>query len=185
MTEEKFSRCISEILGGDMNGLKEIYIEYGKMIYSAALQICRSPQTAEDVTSEFFLKLKKAASVYREGIGHKKWLAASARNLAIDHLRRQKHEILMSVQAGDDESHPLSEVPDSTDIEGSVTSDMNAVRLLMTLGENEREVVNLKVYCGFTFSEIADLLKIPIGTAAWRYQSAIKKLRKLYGEVQI
>lgn len=168
-----------------MLGLKEIYEEYGKMIYSVALQICRSPQTAEDVTSEFFLKLKKAASVYREGLGHKKWLIASARNLTIDYLRKSSREIPMSAQGGDEESHPLSDIPDSADTEEKVTSDMNATELLMRLNESEREIVNLKIYCGLTFAEIAGLLHIPIGTAAWRYQSAVKKLRKLCGEVRI
>lgn len=66
-----------------IQGLKAIYEEYGKMIYSSALKICRDPHTAEDVTSEFFLKLRSAASVYKEGLGHKKWLLISVRNPCI------------------------------------------------------------------------------------------------------
>ncbi len=168
-----------------MQGLREIYEEYGKMIYSAALQICRSHQTAEDVTSEFFLKLKKAASVYKEGSGHKKWLLTAARNLTIDFLRKSKREIPMSMQGGDDENHPISEIPDNADTEEKVTSAADAAQMLMQLNETEREIVNLKIYCELTFAEIADVLHIPVGTAAWRYQSAVKKLRKLYKEVRI
>lgn len=191
MTEEKFAGCISMLVQGDMQGLKDIYEDYGKMIYSAALQICRNPQTAEDVTSEFFLKLKKAASVYREGMGHKKWLLTAVRNLTVDHLRKQNREIPMSAQGGEFEgdqsyeSHPLSDIPDSADTEETVTSEMNAAELLMRLNVTEREVVNLKIYCGLTFAEIAQVLNIPQGTAAWRYQSAIKKLKKIYEEVRI
>lgn len=185
MTETHFSACISAILRGDMQGLKVIYEEYGKAVYSAALQICKDRHTAEDVTSEFFLKLKKAASVYREGMGHKKWLFSAVRNLTIDIMRRESREIPMSPLSGEDDSHPLPEIPDSADTEEKVTSEMSASELLMRLPEAEREIVNLKIYCGLTFAEISGILKIPQGTAAWRYQSAIKKLKKVYEEVRI
>lgn len=184
MTEGYFAQCASLIKQGDMRGLKEIYVEYGKMIYSAAYGVCKNRQTAEDVTSEFFLKLKSAVSVYREGLGHKKWLLASAKNLAIDHIRRQSREIPVNVQGGDEESHPLSELSDGTDTEETVTSELSAKQLLEALSGEKREIVHLKIYCGLTFAEISDLLQIPAGTAAWRYNSAIKELRRLYEEVR-
>ena len=56
-------------------------------------------------------------------------------------------------------------------------------QMLDALSADQREIVHLKIYCELTFAEISDVLQIPIGTAAWRYQSAVKKLRKLYGEV--
>lgn len=183
MTESSFAKNIALITQGDMQGLKAIYEEYGKLIYSSVLRLCRDTHTAEDVTSEFFLKLKSAASVYREGLGHKKWLLISARNLALDILRKQSREIPSSVSDGDKESHPLSDIPDSLDAENMVTSRMNAEQLLMTLPEDKREVVHLKICCGLTFSEIADVLRIPAGTAAWRYSQGIKQLRRLYKEV--
>lgn len=184
MTESSFAENAALITQGNMQGLRAIYEEYGKMIYSSVLRICRDPHTAEDVTSEFFLKLKTAASVYREGLGHKKWLLISARNLTFDILRRQSREIPSSVTGGDEESHPLSEIPDSTDAEETVMSDVTAEQLLRNLSEEQRSVVHLKVYCGLTFAEIADVLHIPAGTAAWRYSQGIKKLRKLYEEVR-
>lgn len=184
MTESSFAQNVALITHGDMQGLRAIYEEYGKMIYSSVLRICRDPHTAEDVTSEFFLRLKTAASVYKEGLGHKKWLLISARNLTFDILRRQRREMPSSVTGGDEESHPLSEIPDSTDAEETVTSGLTAEQLLSKLSEEQRNVVHLKVYCGLTFAEIADVLNIPAGTAAWRYSQGIKKLRKLYEEVR-
>ena len=184
MTESSFAENAALITQGDMQGLKAIYEEYGKMIYSSVLRLCRDPHTAEDVTSEFFLRLKNAASVYKEGLGHKKWLLISARNLAVDILRKQSREIPSSVTDGEEENHPLSDIPDGTDAEETVTSQMNTEKLLGMLSEDKREIVHLKIYCGLTFSEIADVLHIPAGTAAWRYSQGIKKLRKLYEEVR-
>ena len=181
MTENNFVGYLSQLCGGDMQGLRQIYEEYCPMIYSSVLQICKSPHLAEDITSEFFLRLKKAAAVYRKGLGHKKWLLISARNLAVDFIRRQSREIPSS--GGEQEEDAFSDIADSADTEEKVSSDISVRQMLEALNDNQREIVHLKIYCGLTFSEISDVLQIPLGTVTWRYQSAVKKLRKLYGEV--
>lgn len=179
MTETCFADCIQLVQSGNMSGLKRIYEEYCRLIYSVALQICRNPHAAEDVTSEFFLKLKKAASVYKENCGHKKWLTVSARNLAIDYMRRQSREIPEDFT---DEAGAIAAYPDKSYPEESVSGRINAETLLSRLNGNERDVLCLKVYGGFTLEEIAAILKIPNGTAAWRYRTAIGKLKKYYSE---
>ena len=91
--------------------------------------------------------------------------------------------ILSAGKADDDDSSTLSDVADTADTEENVSSDMAVQQMLDALSADQREIVHLKIYCELTFAEISDVLQIPIGTAAWRYQSAVKKLRKLYGEV--
>ncbi len=181
MTESSFSDCLSILCSGDMQGLRKIYEEYYPMIYSSVVQICKSRHLAEDITSEFFLRLKKAASVYRKGLGHKKWLLISARNLAVDFIRKQSREIPSF--GSEEENDSFSEIADKADTEETVSSDMTVSHMLDALNEDQREIVYLKIYCCLTFSEISEVLQIPMGTVSWRYQSAIKKLRKLYGEV--
>ncbi len=184
MTEEKFSELINRLGDGDMQALKEIYEQYSKMIYSTALDICRDAHLAEDVTSEFFIRLKKAAAVYRQGLGHKKWLIASARNLAIDFIRKQSREVPASAGTDEDESSIINDIADKTDTEEQISSQADMQKLLMRLSDKEREVVNMKIYCQLTFAETAQILRIPIGTVTWRYRSAMKKLKKYYEEVQ-
>lgn len=179
MTETGFTECIDLLRQGNMQGLAPIYREYGKLVYSAALSVCGSPDTAEDILSEFFLRFKKAADVYRSGVGHKKWLMISARNLAVDYIRKNRRDIPSS------EDKKFTEEAENSDTEERVTGQVNVEQMLAALTEAERETVNLKVYCGFTLSEIADIMHVPIGTAAWRYSSGIKKLKKLYGEAQV
>lgn len=183
LTESKFAENAELIRQGNMQGLKAIYEEYAKMIYFSVLNLCGNSHTAEDVTSEFFLKLSSAVSVYRSGLGHKRWLLVSARNLAIDFMRKQSREIPLESSGGDEESHPLSDIPDDENTEESVISDLTVQQLLSGLDENKREVIHLKLCCGLTFSEIGEVLHIPTATAAWRYSQGIAKLRKLYKEV--
>lgn len=182
MTESCFLQCMKMLSENNMDGLKQVYDEYGRMIYSAVIQICKSPHTAEDITSDFFLRLRNAASVYKESRGHKKWLMISARNLAIDHMRRQKHELPVEITEENGEIDPVLSVSDGTDTEGEVTGSFYAQSLLSQLDSPSREIINLKVYCGFTFAEIADILHIPQGTAAWKYRTAISRLKKIIGE---
>ncbi|MCM1579130.1 MAG: sigma-70 family RNA polymerase sigma factor, partial [Ruminococcus sp.] len=172
MTENSFTECVELLKGGDMQGLAPIYKEYGKLVYSAALSVCGKADMAEDILSEFFLRFKKAAEVYRAGTGHKKWLVISARNLAVDYLRKNRRDIPSSGEKR------LEESLDEADSEESVTGKVTAEEMLACLNEAERETVNLKVYCGFTLSEIAGIMHVPLGTAAWRYNSGINKLRK-------
>lgn len=175
MTDIFFAQCMGKLKNGDMQGLEPVYREYGKLIYSTALSLCRCPHTAEDIVSDFFLKLSRAAHVYKEGMGHKKWLITAARNLTLDRMRKSRRQI-----PSDDDA--FSRLPDSCDTEAAVESDANVDRMLAGLNEAERNIVNLKIYCGFTLSEAAEIMNIPAGTAAWRYRSALSKLKKLYGK---
>ena len=54
-------------------------------------------------------------------------------------------------------------------VEQEVIADLNLRQALELLKPNEREVVNLKIMGDMTFQEIADILKIPLGTVTWRY----------------
>lgn len=173
MEEKQFHACMKSIKAGDKSALRVIYEEYAGYIYSIVLQVVHSREDAEDVTSEFFIKLWKLADNYRSEKGHRAWLATIARNMAIDLLRKNKREILT-----EDFTDSYSENASPDDIEGQVVSDVSLKEALDTLRPAEREIVNLKVMGELTFQEIADILKQPMGTVTWRYQSAVKKLRK-------
>ena len=63
-------------------------------------------------------------------------------------------------------------------VEQEVVSDLSIRQALETLKPSERQVVSLKVLGELTFKEIADVMGIPMGTVTWKYQNAIKKLRR-------
>ncbi len=62
--------------------------------------------------------------------------------------------------------------------EEQVVGDMSIREAMSLLKESEREVVHMKIMGDMTFQEIADILQTPLGTVAWRYREAIKKLRR-------
>ena len=179
MTEAAFDACIQAILNGDKQGLRDIYDAYLDYIYRIVYGVVGKKEDAEDITSEFFIKLWQQADKYKAGSGHKAYLTTIARNMAIDHMRKFKKEVLESfTQENEDEVffEPVS--PDNTEAE--VIEDVAIKEAISKLNEKEQQIINMKVLSEMTFAEISETLKVPMGTVTWRYREAIKKLRR-YG----
>ena len=175
MTDQLFEVHIRQILDGNKTGLQEIYIEYNPMIYSVVYEILQNPQNAEDVTSDFFIKLwQQTATTYRFGGKHRAWLITIAHNMAIDFLR--KNRPMQSVDELEDNGKPvIMSVPPSDE---DIITKLTLNQALGTLEEDERQIINLKIMGELTFREISHILQKPIGTVTWKYANAIKKLRR-------
>ena len=93
LTEEQFAKCIDLMLAGNRDGLQQVYQSYGKYIYIILYDVLKNKEDAEDVTTEFFLKLWKVADKYQEGHGHKAWMGRIAHNMAIDFIRKKKPQV--------------------------------------------------------------------------------------------
>ena len=192
MTEGKFERCIRAMNRGDKSGLKEVYEEYASYIYGIVRQHLSNREEAEDITSEFFIRLWEKSDTYKPGKGHKGWMATIARNLAVDFLRKKSREELvdfqaerMSEQEDGGQGQLLRQVERNAgqqmqiySVEDTVVADITMKEALATLKEEERTVLHLKIMGGYSFKEIAELLGKPQGTVAWYYREAIKKLRR-------
>lgn len=178
MNEEQFNRCIGLILKKDRTGLKEIYDAYLSYIYKIVLGIVGRKEDAEDITSEFFIKLYTNADKYVSGSGHKGYMATIARNMAIDFMRKNKREILESFTTDEEDETPKVEPVSDEKCEETVIENISLREALSKLKEKERIVVDMKILSEMTFQEISDALKLPMGTVTWRYREAIKKLRR-------
>lgn len=193
MTEERFAKCIRAMKKGDRDGLKEVYEEYGSYIYGIVRQLLSVREEAEDITSEFFIRLWEKAGSYKAGSGHKGWMATIARNMAIDLLRKRRREELVDFHTertgpaeNEEYGQPAAGRRDILEAAGSaqesvedaVVSEVSMREALLTLKEAEREVIHMKIMGEMTFQEISDILQVPLGTVTWRYREAIKKLRR-------
>ncbi len=172
MNDRQFEENISRICMNDREGLRAIYEAYSPMIYSVVLEILHNQEDAEDLTSEFFIRLWDIADTYRPGRGHRAWMITIARNLTIDYVRKRKRE------------QPTAEIPDNPQAgqlscEDHLCHKLSLEQALLTLKEEERQIVNLKIMGELTFREIAAILKKPQGTVAWSYRMAIRKLKEV------
>lgn len=182
MTDKQFERRITMIQQGDKQGLKEIYDEYGKIIYQCAFQVLHNKQDSEDITSDFFLKLWSIADTYCFGGKHKRWLVTIARNMALDLRKKQSHEQLVLNE--DTEDGFSNEPADTSSAEDTAVGNMAVAEAMNKLDESEREIVNMRIFAEMTFKDIAAALEKPLGTVTWKYRNAVSKLRENIGEVR-
>lgn len=171
MTDHQFEEQIDRICRNDKEGLRSIYEDYNSLIFSVAVGILGRREDAEDVASEFFIRLWKIAHTYRKGRGHRAWLITIAHNMAIDYQRKHSREQVME------------EIPETGQMqweqrENQILGRLSLEQALNKLEQEERQIINLKIMGELTFREIAAIIGRPLGTVTWRYQTAIKKLKR-------
>ncbi|MDE6890802.1 MAG: RNA polymerase sigma factor [Lachnospiraceae bacterium] len=190
MDERQFEKAVARMVQGDKTGLKEIYENYVGYIYRIIYEVLQNKENAEDVTSDFFIRLWEKAEQFKPGSGHRGYLAVMARNMAIDFIRKHRREeltaLMQDLGAGPEEEgrdagiyQENTRFPNgASKVEEEVLGNITVNQALAALKPAERQIVSLKILGELTFKEIAECMKIPMGTVTWKYQSAMKKLRR-------
>lgn len=150
---------------GDKGAFEEIYNEISTPAYTVAYRITGDRCLAEDIIQEFFVRLyRKPPETPLEK--PKAYLLKAVHNLTLDKLEKQHISI-------DECENMLSDKADTSD------ERIDLERAFEKLTSEQRQLVALHLNGGFKFREIAEMLKIPVGTALWRYRKAINKLRNI------
>lgn len=179
MTDIEFDNAIVRIRQGDKNGLAEIYEAYIGLIYAIVKDVVKDKESAEDVTSDFFIRLWDKADKYQPGHGHKTWITTVARNMAIDHVRKySKEEVSDLLEDLEYTGYQGQNASPDNPVESQVLDNVTIQEALALLQEKERQILNMKILGEMTFQEIADTLRVPMGTVTWRYRNAVNKLRR-------
>jgi RNA polymerase sigma-70 factor (ECF subfamily) len=188
MTRASADRLADEELmvlvqGGDTEALEVLYDRHGSPAYSLAYRVMGERQAAEDATQEAFLSVWRTSASYDAARGSvRSWLLQIVRNRAIDALRRS------AVRGGrldydDDGLLEAQEALEQTDAEASRRERAAHVRgALKDLPRDQAQVLGLAYYAGFTHSEIAELLGMPLGTVKGRMRLGLQKVRANLGE---
>jgi len=162
---DEITRQLAAIRAGDKTAFEALYHTMQTPMYTIIYRITWDKAASEDILQEVFVKLYRSppnASVRRP----RSYLFQMARNLAIDYTRKPRDIPLETVE-----------------IEARQSSDNTVNRLdmesaLKSLPAQDCQIVTLHIIADLTFREIAALMDIPLGTALWRYQRALGKLRK-------
>jgi RNA polymerase sigma-70 factor (ECF subfamily) len=162
---------------GDAEAFDFIYERHADAAFSLAYRICGTRVAAEEVVQDAFLALWRNGSRYEPGRGSvRNWILGIVHNRAIDALRRTvRHE---TRRAGDEGLAERLMAPDRTDVEVGRREEAGEVRdLLAELPADQRRVIELAYFAGFTHTQIADMLEIPVGTVKGRMRLGLEKLR--------
>ena len=160
-----------------------IYDRHSSAVYSLSYRIVGSAAAADDVCQETFMALWRSAKTYQHSRGPlRSWLLTIVHNRAIDNIR--KMTTIESHQVYDENAYV--EQASSANTEDDVLAHFDQLRtreLLTQLPIDQRKVVELSFYSGYSHGEIADHLGVPLGTVKGRMSLALSKMRQsLEGE---
>jgi RNA polymerase sigma-70 factor (ECF subfamily) len=172
----------------DQQALALLYDRYAPVLYPLALRIVATGEEAEEILQEVFLQVWEKASIYTPDRGSVySWIIAMCRNRAIDQLRSKGHK-KKSRETGLEESHSVLHTATDSDPHDIVVMKgyAESVRAaLKTLSRLEVKILELSYYEGYSQSEIAKMLKMPLGTVKTKMRKGIQKLRQVVGKDEV
>lgn len=152
-----------------------LYDNYSGALYGIIHSIISNTETANDILQDVFLNIWKKIESYDPSKGRLfTWMLNVARNAAIDKLRSKSFKDELKNQS-------LSEIVDisvGTAIKPNI-SDVGLRKVISRLKDEQRVLIDLSYFQGFTHEEIAKAMNIPLGTVKTRIRSALMQLRTL------
>lgn len=173
MDAEQHARLVGRWKQGDSSAFEELYAEYVSAIYKFVYYRISHKQTAEDVTSDVFMKALGRIQQFDESKGtFQSWLYAIARNTLVDHYRTKKETV---------DIEQAYEVGENHDLDGHVdrARELEKVRAYLdTLPEDQREIVLLRVWDDLSYQQIAEIVGKSEAACKMMFSRSIGKLRK-------
>jgi RNA polymerase sigma-70 factor (ECF subfamily) len=157
----------------DDNAFSYLYDNYSGALYGVVKQIVSDGEVGSDVLQEVFVSIWSKMDSYDSSKGRLfTWMLNIARNAAIDKTRSKNYQQSLRQQPIDDNelTHPV--VRPGYD-------DYGLKKVLFKLKGEQRMLVDLSYYQGFTHEQIAKALNIPLGTVKTRLRSALSQLRTM------
>ncbi len=162
---------------GDRDAFMTIVAMYQRKVFMLAYSVLRDREDALDIVQETFLRFYRKADLYKEGNSFQGWLLRIAKNLCVDHYRkntRRRRELESPKSL--DELH-VAASPDPT-VSGAGEMRDATVRCIDRLAGRQRLVFVLRHVDELQFNEISEAMNISLGTAKSLHFKAVRNLRK-------
>lgn len=167
MDKKELDKLMIKIQDGDEESFAIFYRETYKGLFSFIYSYVADWHSSEDLMQETYIKVKLNADKYLIGTNVTAWMFQIAKNLCLDFLKKQNNRKVENI---DDVVVEKYFEPENK----LLVHDM----LNKYLKETDRQIVLLHILFGYKNREIAQILGIPLGTVLWRYNNAIKTLKK-------
>jgi RNA polymerase sigma-70 factor (ECF subfamily) len=182
LADEDLMQLVRE---GDAEAFEVIYERHSTAAFSLAYRMTGRRGSAEDVVQEAFLSLWRSGARYDRTRGSvRTWVLGIVHHRAIDALRRSMvHD---RRRASDEGLEERFEAGERTDVEAARRQEAAEVRTaLAELPDEQGKAIELAYFGGFSHSEIASMLDMPIGTVKGRIRLGLQKLRGRLGWLEV
>jgi RNA polymerase sigma-70 factor (ECF subfamily) len=173
---------MARVYEGDTRAFEVIFDRHAGVAFSLAYRMCGSRTLAEEIVQEAFMSLWRSAARYDPGRGSvRSWVLRVVHNRAVDAFRRELPSA--SHDVSDDWIREVLPARERTEDEAERRSDARLVRTaLEELPRDQRQVIELAYFGGFSHAQIAAALNLPAGTVKGRMRLGLSKLRIALGE---
>ncbi len=178
-TEETYTETdlISLLKNKDEKAFNYLYDSYSAALYGVIIKVLDKEDWANDVLQEVFVKIWRNMAQYDTTKGRLyTWMLNIARNAAIDTLRSKSFQQEQKTFDIDNTVH----IHDQKLSSNTNIDHVGVKKILTTLKEDFRVVIDLAYFQGYTQDEIAKALNIPLGTVKTRIRNALIELKTIF-----
>ncbi|GAY12748.1 RNA polymerase sigma-70 factor [Pseudonocardia sp. N23] len=166
---------LADVAAGLPDALGALYDRYGRRAWSLARRICGDDALAEDAVQEAFLGVWRGAAQFDPARGRMStWLLTLVHHRAVDLVRREQSQRRRTLDL-DEADLPDEPAAEETAIDAVVAGSVRDA--LGALPRDQREVLALAYFGGYTQREVATLTRVPLGTVKSRTFAALARLR--------
>ena len=178
---------------GSEAAYRELLSRYERPVFSLVFRMVRDRETAEDLSQETFIKVLNNLDRYSPEFKFSSWLFKIANNLTIDHLRRRRVDTI-SIEGAPDAVTAESARATSIAVVSASESPLEELesrelgtaieRAIGKLRPEYRACIMLRHVEDKSYEEIAEIVKLPLGTVKTYIHRARHELRTALGEVR-
>jgi RNA polymerase sigma-70 factor (ECF subfamily) len=171
---------LEKVAGGDKRAFAALYDQISPRVFGLIRRILRDQAQSEEVTQEVFLEIWQTATRFDPNKGGAStWILTMAHRRAVDRVRSSQSSRDRDTRIGIRDYNPdYDNVAETIE----VRIEHERVEKAMTrLTELQRQAVSLAYYGGYSHSEVAEMLSVPIGTVKTRLRDGMIRLRDELG----
>lgn len=168
---------VALVARSDEGALAELYDRVGRVAYGLAFRVLRDDRLAEDAVQEAFLGVWRTAAGFRaERAKASTWILTLVHRRAVDLVRREERR---RAEPLDDETRDAATSGSAEDAAWLGFERERVQGALRQLPDAQREAIELGYYGGYSQSELAERLGLPLGTIKSRMFAGLARLREL------
>lgn len=177
----ELTALIRRAAAGDEDAFSALLDRYEKMVYNLAFQYTRHREDAADITQDVFIKLWRTLGSFRGDCSFSGWVFRIARNTTLDYLRRQSNHPTLSLTVEDEDTdergREIELADDRPEHDPALQAEQNErtaalQAAIASLRADHREILILRDMRGFSYTEIAEMLGLEMGTVKSRLSRA-------------
>lgn len=165
---------------GDRDAFADLYDTTVRRVHGLVVRVVRDRAQADEVTQEVYLEIWRTAGRFDPARGSGiAWLMTIAHRKSVDRVRSSE-----STSRRENTYHHQHHTPDHDATAEAAHASLEARRVRAALGqltEVQREAIELAYFGGYTHTEVATLLDLPVGTAKTRIRDGLIRLRDAIG----